>query len=157
MFAALVAAMATSTPPLMFVEEPPCPPGYELNDMVAPERLEPSATPPYGDALGEAWEMQEVACWRGFWLRRGRTEIFDAYWVHPGGERVRATLQMWRHGRSVTVVRRHTKGRYCRYDGTISPDWWSIDGRYTCTWERTPMPWRARIIRLEQSLPQLLR
>jgi hypothetical protein len=158
MFAHIVAAVvAAYTPPLMSAPELPCPPGYELNDMVAPERLEPSADPPYGDALGDAWEMQEVACWRGFWLRRGRSDLFDAYWVHPRGERVKATLQMWRTGRSVTVVRRHTAGRYCRYDGTISPDWWSIEGRYTSTWQRTPMAWRARIIRLEQSLPQLLR
>ncbi len=115
------------------------------------------ATPPFGDALGDAWEMEEVASWRGTWLRRGSSRIFDAYWVHPTGERVRATLEIWLEGRSVTVVRRHPGGKYCRYDGIISPDWWSVEGRYTCTWERTPMAWRATIVRLEQSLPALLR
>jgi hypothetical protein len=37
------------------------------------------------------------------------------------------------------------RGRYCRYDGTISSDWWSFEGRYTCTWERMPMPWHQGV------------
>jgi hypothetical protein len=111
---------------------------------------------PYGDVLGDAWEIEEVACWRGIWTpRKGR--LWDAYWFHPGGERVKATLELWHSGRNVTMVRRHSQGRYCRYDGVISSDWWSIEGRYTCTWERTPMRWHAKIVRMEYALPALLR
>ena len=48
---------------------------------------------PYGDVLGDAWEIEEVACWRGIWTpRKGR--LWDAYWFHPGGERVKATLEL---------------------------------------------------------------
>jgi hypothetical protein len=113
--------------------------------------------PSSGDVLGDVWEMEEVACWRGTWLRRGQSNIFDGYWVHASGERVRATLEMFRNGRSVIVVRRHPGGKYCRYDGTVSDDLTQVEGRYTCTWERTPMAWRATIVRMEQSLPAILR
>lgn len=114
----------------------------------------PSA--PYGDVLGDAWEIEEVSCWRGIWTPRN-ARTWDAYWFHPSGERVKATLELWHSGRHVTMVRRHDRARYCRYDGEISSDWWTIKGRYTCTWERTPMRWSAKIIRTEYALPALLR
>ena len=150
MFAALaLATVAPPCPPGPLTPAPPIPP---------PERrVGGRDSAPWGDALGDAWEMEEVACWRGIWTRRGEGRLWDGYWFHPGGERVRAPLEMWRDGRSVIVVRRHRGGQYCRYDGTISPDWWTIEGRYTCTWERTPMPWRAQVVRLEHSEPMLLR
>jgi len=137
----------------------PCP-TYEGDQNIIPvgrRRIEGRQQPPYGDALGDAWEMEEVSCWRGIWLRRGKTSIFDAYWQNPDGERERATLQMWLSGRTVTVVRRHPHGKYCRYDGTISMDWWSAAGWYSCTWERRPMQWRGRIVRLPEVLPNVLR
>src|SRR5829696_2453596 len=75
------------------------------------------SAPPYGDALGDAWEMQEVSCWRGIWTMRPDKRRMDGYWFHPNGERVRAELELWVDGRSVIVVRRHRGGKYCRYDG----------------------------------------
>ncbi len=128
---------------------PPVPP--------ANGRVGGRSSAPYGDVLGDAWEVEEVACWRAIWTRRPESRLWDAYWFHPNGERVRATLELWQKGRSVTIVRRHDRGQYCRYDGTISSDWWTVEGRYTCTWERTPMRWRASIVRMEYSLPALLR
>ena len=112
---------------------------------------------PYGDLLGDAWEIEENACWRGIWTPRGPGRVWEGYWFHPTGERVKAKLELWHDGRKVTMVRRHARGQYCRYDGVISSDWWSIEGRYTCTWERTPMRWRAYIVRTEYALPALLR
>ena len=117
----------------------------------------PDSRPPSGDALGDAWEMEEVACWRGTWLRRGKTNIFDGYWVHPYGERVRATLQAWLDGRNVIMVRKHPGGQYCRYDGVIDASWHHVEGRYTCTWAREPMRWTAEIVHLPERLPALLR
>ena len=153
------AALFAATPPLIEAPVLPCPPYYGEENIIplGTRRVEGRAEPPYGDVLGDAWEEQEVSCWRGTWLRRGRTEIFDAYWVHPSGERVRGTLQMWVNGRTVIVVRRHDRGRYCRYDGVISADWWSVDGSYTCTWQRTPMTWHSRIVRMPEVLPQVMR
>jgi len=152
------AAFFAATPPLVEAPVLPCPEIYGEENVIplGRRRVEGRTSPPYGDALGDAWEMREVSCWRGTWLRRGKTNIFDAYWMHPTGERVRATLEMWLSGHSVVVVRRHPGGQYCRYDGTISPDWWSVEGRYTCTWERTPMAWQARIVRMPEVLPQVL-
>jgi hypothetical protein len=158
----IVFGLAAAIPPLM---EPPAPPFPCAETVIAA----PSAVPPpqqrtggrsaapYGDTLGDAWEIEEVSCWRGIWTPRAGSRTWDGYWVHPGGERVRATLDLWQTGKSVTMVRRHERGQYCRYDGTISPDWWSIEGRYTCTWERTPMRWRATIVRTEYAMPALLR
>ena len=151
------AALIAATPPVIEAPIERCPeyPGEE--NVIPLGRRHVNGSPPTGaEALGDAWEMEEVACWRGTWLRRGRTNIFDGYWTHPTGERVRATLEMWRKGRAVTVVRRQERGQYCRYDGTISEDWWFVEGRYTCTWERTPMRWHARIVRLPEVLPYVL-
>jgi hypothetical protein len=136
-----------------------CPPATVGEASVIPpaeNRADGRSSAPYGDVLGDAWEIEEVACWKGIWRpRSGR--IWDGYWFHPTGERVKATLELWHEGRHVTMVRRHSHGRYCRYDGEISSDWWTIEGRYTCTWERTPMRWHAKIIRMEYALPALLR
>ncbi len=150
----------TATLLALLTVAPPCPPPYPpFNPPIPSEerRVDGRSSPPFGDALGDVWEMTEVACWQGTWLRRGKTNLWDGYWTNPNGERVRATLESWINGRNVTMVRRHERGRYCRYDGTISPDWWEVSGRYTCTWERTPMPWRAQIVRMAHSLPTLLR
>ena len=138
-----------------------CPPsGLFAPNVIPPaqNRTEGRPPAPYGDVLGDAWEIEEVSCWRGLWTpRSGGGRLWDGYWVHPSGERVKAALELWHDGRKVTMVRRHDRGQYCRYDGTISADWWSIEGRYTCTWERTPMRWRAYIVRTEYALPALLR
>lgn len=145
-------ALMTVTPqcaPPPLSETPPIPPPQR--------RINGRSPAPYGDLLGDAWEMEEVACWRGIWQRRGNSRLWDGYWYNPNGERVRAPLEIWQEGRTVIAVRRHPDGKYCRYDGTISSDWWTIEGRYTCTWERTPMQWRAQIVRLEHSEPVLLR
>ena len=151
MFASLLTA-ATVAP----IE---CPPSIVASPNVIPpaaNRADGRPPAPYGDVLGDAWEIEEVACWKGIWTpRSGR--VWDAYWFHPTGERVKATLELWHKGRHVTMVRRHSQGRYCRYDGEISSDWWTIEGRYTCTWERTPMRWHAKIVRTEYALPALLR
>ena len=149
----LPVALAATVAPLA------CPPTILSSPNVIPpaeNRVEGRAPAPYGYMLGDAWEIEEVACWRGIWTpREGR--LWEGYWFHPTGERVKAPLELWHKGRNVTMVRRHARGEYCRYDGVISPDWWSIEGRYTCTWERTPMLWRAYIVRTEYALPARLR
>jgi hypothetical protein len=145
-----LAALLAATPPLVEAPILPCP-RYAEDENVIPvgrRRVEGREQPPYGDALGDVWEMEEVSCWRGTWLRRGKSNVFDAYWKNPNGERERATLKMWLMGRDVTVIRRHDRGRYCRYDGRISTDWWSVQGWYSCTWHLEKMQWHGRIVRL---------
>lgn len=152
-------SLMATTPPLIEAPVLPCPPDYAAENIIplGRRRVEGRAQPPYGDALGDVWEMEEVSCWRGTWLRRGTSKIFDGYWKNPNGERIRATLQMRLNGRNVAIIRRHEGSDYCRYDGTISGDWWSASGWYTCTWQKTPMQWRARIVRLPEVTPYVLK
>jgi hypothetical protein len=147
----LVIALAalTASAPLAAQAIPPLPP--------PPPPYPPREGPPPPDPLGDVWEMQEVSEWRGTWIRRGRTRFFDAYWTHPYGERVLATVEIIRNGGHIIVVRRHTQGRYCRYDGALSEDGRNISGTYTCTWARTPMPWQAHIVWMQEAEPQVLR
>ena len=160
--ALLAAAQSGATPPVPPDTVPPgIPPDY---DPPPPNGLIFTPLPgpyggrrPVGDILGDVWEMGEVASWTAVWLRRGRTEIFDGYWTNPNGERVRATLQIWANGRRVTALRRHPDGQSCRYEGRIAPDWVQVQGQYPCSWERTPMPWHAQIVRMEEVTPAILR
>jgi hypothetical protein len=149
-----------STPPLAPVLTSECGEVVVTQGNATPpseQRVGGRRSAPYGDVLGDAWEVEEVSCWKAIWSPRAGSKIWDGYWFHPNGERVKATMQVWHQDRSVTVVRRHPRGQYCRYDGIISPDWWTIEGSYTCTWERTPMHWRADIVRTEYAMPALLR
>lgn len=113
--------------------------------------------PPDGDPLGDVWEMEEVAQWRGVWMRRGNSPIFDGYWTHPSGERVRVPVEIRVRGRSVTVLRGHGGGESCTYVGRIARGWVNVAGTYTCSWERTPMNWRAQIVRMGDVTPAILR
>jgi len=152
--ALLTAAPAAAIPPIMPDGPPPVPPNTNLPP---PWMTSPRMERPVGDLLGQVWEQDEVAGWRAVWIRRGRSNIFDAYWQHPSGERVLAVIEITLRGRQVIVVRRHAGGQYCRYDGALGPGWREVSGRYTCTWERTPMAWRARIVHLDEVTPHILR
>jgi hypothetical protein len=161
----MIFAMLLLQMPLLNLEMPPadtqppnCAPALSAEPPIPPPTRTFDPSVPYGDQLGDAWEMEEAACWRGIWTRRGRSNVWDAYWIHPRGERARAELKIDNNGHDVVVRRSHPNGSSCRYEGKISGDWWEINGTYHCSWEpRTIMPWRAQIIRLERSEPQLLR
>ena len=145
-------------PPLEIPPPPNCAPDLSAAPPIPPPSRNFDPAPPFGDELGDAWEMEEAACWRGIWTRRGTSHLWDAYWIHPRGERARAVLEIRNRGRDVTVTRRHANGYSCRYSGRISADWWEIAGSYRCSWDpQTIVPWRAQIIRLERSEPELLR
>ncbi|HEY9219784.1 MAG TPA: hypothetical protein VIO94_17175 [Phenylobacterium sp.] len=116
----------------------------------------PSAEPPYGDPLGQVWEEDEVSQWRGVWVRRGTSFVFDAYWTHPTGERVLAVLEVSGRGRDVTIMRHHPGDRWCRYDGRIADNWIDVAGEYRCSWGDDVMPWRARIVRMRDVTPAVL-
>jgi hypothetical protein len=114
-------------------------------------RAEVPAGPPGGNAVGDVWEVEEMAG-RALWTRRENGRVWDGYWLENSGKRVRAPLELWQKERAVTLVRQHSAENYCRYDGVISADWRSIEGVYTCSWAaRAPMKWRAQIVRLADS------
>jgi hypothetical protein len=93
------------------------------------------AAPAYSDALGDVWEIEEVSCWRGTWLRRGKSRRFDAYWVKPDGSRERARLEMWFKG-SLVVLRairgqENTVGTTRRWRRTVGTSTGTIAARGT--------------------------
>jgi hypothetical protein len=150
---------ALSTPPPL--PDPP-PDLYPLDPQGLVFPPVPRAHDGYGedwgdDPLGDVWEMGEVASWTGVWIRRGRSPTFDGYWTNPNGERVRAILDIRSRGDEVVAMRRHPDGQWCRYSGAIGPDRVQVTGSYVCSWERTPMPWRAQIVRMESVTPEILR
>lgn len=116
----------------------------------------PGGEPPPPDALGDVWEEEEENSWRGTWIRRGQSHLFDAYWVHPSGERVWAVLEIMNRGREVKVERRHPDGQGCSYRGTIAENWADVSGSYSCSWHGHTSQWRAQIVRMRDVSPALL-
>jgi hypothetical protein len=47
------------------------------------------------DKVGREWREEEPGG-PGTWIRRGTDRIFDATWTPPGGQQVKATLEMGR-------------------------------------------------------------
>jgi hypothetical protein len=96
--------------------------------------------------LGTQWAENESG-WTGRWRRRGRSNVFDAFWTHPRHGQVRAILYMRVTGNVVTITRRDTfgpgVGRGCRYRGVIRGNY--VSGSYGCDWARGPFRWAARI------------
>ena len=122
----------------------------------AEEPSPPLPTRPPPNALGDVWEQEEENMWRGTWIRRGTSNLYDAYWVHPTGERVLAVVEIRSRGRAVNVVRRHSDGQGCDYRGEIDENWAEVRGSYSCSWTRHSSPWNARIIRMRDVSPALL-
>ena len=114
------------------------------------------APPPPPNALGDVWEEEEENEWRGTWIRRGESNLFDAYWVHPNGERVLAVVEIRNRRREVRVSRRHADGQGCEYRGKIDENWLDVHGSYSCSWNRHSSPWHARIVRMQDVSPALL-
>jgi hypothetical protein len=102
------------------------------------------------------WEEAEENQWRGTWIRRGQSSLFDAYWVHPTGERVLAIVEIISRTDQVEVRRRHPDGQGCTYRGRIAPNRLDVHGTYRCSWFRHTSPWTARIIRMRDVSPALL-
>jgi len=88
------------------------------------------------DLLGSVWEEVEGG-WKGTWTRRGDSNIFDAAWTGPNGEKARDTLTMSVNGNQVTIRRRNLPNHV--YTGTIGADGHvsgtAHDGRSAGTWK----------------------
>lgn len=142
-------------PPL----RPPPPPSHwdpePSRPSVPPPQSQPGGPPP-PDALGDVWEEEEENRWQGTWIRRGKSQVLDGYWVHPTGERILAVLEITNSGRDVKVERRHGDGQGCSYRGTIDQNWRDVAGWYSCSWTRHSSPWRAQIVRMRDVSPALL-
>lgn len=96
------------------------------------------------DGLGRVWDESESG-WSGHWVRRGRSDMFDAEWTHPNGQRESATLRITVVGRLVTVERRGDRAGICMYHGTLDGGGRSVRGVYACDWGSGTTPWSASI------------
>lgn len=96
--------------------------------------------------IGTLWNEQELG-WQGVWTRVGTSDRFQAVWT-LGARVVRANLQVIVKGNDVIVWREDTAGPGvgrggCKYTGKISGR--SVSGKYSCTWAKRLIPWKATI------------
>jgi hypothetical protein len=81
-----------------------------------------------GDPLGSRWSEEENG-WRGEWVRRGNSNIFDATWTGSGT--VRAVLTISISGDVVSVSRQNASDtNNCQYQGVLRGR--SVSGTYQC-------------------------
>lgn len=97
-------------------------------NLVALQCDRPSTGYALADPYGSRWSESENG-WSGDWVRRGKSNVFDASW---GGGSVRAVLTMSISGNQVSVSRQGaTDGNNCQYQGTL--DGYQASGTYRCT------------------------
>lgn len=93
---------------------------------------------------GTTWYETESG-WDGRWRRRADSDIWDAEWRHPNGERETATLRILIRGDDVYIERRQSRGE-CTYTGRLHSDGRRASGTYTCDWSGSgAIPWSAEI------------
>jgi hypothetical protein len=95
------------------------------------------------DKIGREWREEEPTG-PGTWIRRGTDRILDATWTPPGGQQVKATLEMGRVGNRIAMVRTQVEGR-CIYQGDIAADEKSARGTFVCSWTFGTRAWNATI------------
>lgn len=90
------------------------------------------------------WNETESG-WTGVWTRRGGSNMFDASWTAPRGDRATAVLTMNVRGNRVTILRRDPRGGTCNYTGDLRSDMRTVVGTYSCSWAAGPIPWQASL------------
>lgn len=95
------------------------------------------------DDLGRIWDEEESG-WQGVWMRRGRSNIFDASWTHPGERPESAVLTILVRGQDVRILRDQGRRGTCSYSGTMDRRR-EVRGTYSCSWGGGTLNWRARI------------
>lgn len=90
------------------------------------------------DLPGRVWEETEGG-WKGTWTRRGASNIFDAFWIGPGGEQFRDVLTMTLDGSHVTIRREKVPGLVYRgvIHGNRTASGTASDGNASGTWRAT--------------------
>ena len=134
---------------------------FELpNNLKMPSRKSTAVLGNESELLGRFWNETEED-WRGLWVRRGLTRIFDAEWT-LGTAKETAVLEIHINGNQITVMRQNTSSTHnnqghCSYTGTITNG--TIRGTYSCDWAgNNTFPWQAQIIsaRMDAS-PEVIR
>lgn len=97
--------------------------------------------------LGRKWEVNE-GCWRGVYVRRGDSNIFDAEWTLLDGRRFTAEVTIDIQGSRVFVQRRRAtlQGDCDLVNGTLSGDGLTVTGVYQCSPSQGTGCFFARIV-----------
>lgn len=78
--------------------------------------------------------QEEESGWTSVWTRRGNSDVFDASFTGPAGQRGSTVNTVSANANSVTIRRTSsTDGILCTYEGTIQADGTTVEGSYTCT------------------------
>ncbi len=108
----------------------------------------PTDEPATKCGLGTRWD-DETAGWKGVWVRRGQSNVFDANWTR-GSLTEKAVLTVNIHGNTVDVQRRQVAGgshlgQGCVSHGTVAADKVTVTGTVSCDWSPGPHNWRSTI------------
>ncbi|MDB4955805.1 MAG: hypothetical protein JWO36_3374 [Myxococcales bacterium] len=109
---------------------------------------------PASAELGARWETTEGA-WRGTWVRRPSSDVFDGTWSSQQYPTFKGTLKIHLDTRAVVVERQDLDGfpgtssaNRCVYRASIDATGSNIvDGTVSCTNSGVVYPWSARILR----------
>ncbi|MFN2384414.1 MAG: LCCL domain-containing protein, partial [Gemmatimonadota bacterium] len=92
-----------------------------------------------------AWQWESQGGWRGGWTRRGATDVFDAWYLGPNGERVTTVEEMTRLGDRVRNRRvSSSDNNLCNLEGTIRSGG-VIDGTGECPGINSGWTWRLTV------------
>jgi hypothetical protein len=91
--------------------------------------------------LGHTWNEEESG-WRSVWTRRGNSNVFDARFTGPAGQKASTVNTVTIEGNRISIKRTSSSDGYlCTYQGTIQADGVTIIGTYSCGNRK----WRATI------------
>ncbi len=93
--------------------------------------------------IGKVWHEKEGP-WEGTWSRRGDTNVFDAVWTNPQGEKIEDQVVFESvSDHQIVLFRKGTQGRYRGHlseDGlkvdSGSADWFSPGDSWSATIEK---------------------
>jgi hypothetical protein len=98
----------------------------------------PKTVPP---DIGKVWHEKEGP-WEGTWTRRGDTNVFDAVWKNPQGEKIEDQVTFESvSDHQIVLFRKGTQGRY---RGRLSDDGLRVDNG-TADWFSPGDSWSATI------------
>jgi hypothetical protein len=78
--------------------------------------------------------QEEESGWKSVWTRRGTSDVFDASFTGPSGQKGSTVNTVTVKGNTVQISRTSsTDGNLCTYEGTLQSDGTTVEGTYSCS------------------------